>query len=128
MKILIPFLFLFTTFSANAATATYFTCSNVGEIDEWTISIDLEKNEAGFFDNNSWTILPIKSKRVLESMPPQEEYFFEGQDTGNGGNTLMRIYFNKTKKKASLLMDVGTTNEARYEAKDGCRKISSREM
>ncbi len=105
--------------TANAAPATKFSCSNVGGTDEWTIYIDLDKKLAGFFDNDSTAVVPFKSMRSLESIPPQMIYTFEGQDSGSAGEKI-RISFNKTRKSASVTLSIGLSTERTLTSQDGC--------
>lgn len=119
---------LFTTSTtASAAGKGFYTCYEVGGTDEWTVHVDLQKKEAGFFDNNVWSVIPLVSHMVLESNPPQDEYTFFGTDIGNAGKP-MKIIFNKTRMKASVILDIGTLDEAVYEAEGGCEKVKEREM
>ena len=106
--------------TANAATATKFSCSNVGGTEEWTIYVDLDKNLAGFFDNDSTVVVPLKSMKRLESIPPQMLYTFEGQDTGSAGEKI-RISFNETRKSAAVTLSLGLRTERRLTSEDGCK-------
>jgi hypothetical protein len=105
--------------TASAAPATKFSCSNVGGTEEWTIYVDLDKKLAGFFDNDSTAVVPFKSMRMLESLPPQMLYTFEGQDAGSAGKKI-RISFNKTRKSASVTLSLGLSTERTLTSQDGC--------
>ncbi len=117
MKNLMIALILMTAAHANAANQR-FSCSNVGDVEEWTIYVDLEKGLAGFFDNDSTVVVPLTRSGLAESIPPQWMYVF--------GDSQIEIHFNKTKLKASVTMfDAGTQKEERYESLDGCRPDNS---
>jgi hypothetical protein len=100
--------------------AKKFSCSGVGGTDEWTIYIDLNKNLAGFFDNDSTVIVPMTEYKLLESNPPQEQYIFEGADTGGGDDEKLAIYFNATRLTGTLILALGTDDERSLNAENGC--------
>ena len=58
MKNLFITLLLMTSMQATAANQR-FSCSNVGDVEEWTIYVDLQKGLAGFFDNDSTVVVPL---------------------------------------------------------------------
>ena len=102
------------------ADTGYFVCENVEGIDEWTIHVDLRVNRAGFFDNDTTSIVPLTKEQSLDTIPPQRVYFFEGLDLNGRSKDLLRIQFNRTTLTASIM--VGAKGEIVWEAKDGCRE------
>lgn len=114
--------------SSNAfAEDMKFICERVAGVDEWTIYVDLEKQIAGFFDNDNTTVVPIQGAHVLESNPPQTVYTFEGKDTGSGSDSLV-ITFNQSKLRASVTFDAGTADAKTRKAKDKCRAFPELEL
>lgn len=101
-----------------AAENNYYTCSNVGGIAEWTISIDLEKKKAAFFDNDIWTTVELAKINQLESIPTQMQYIFEGKDDHGQGQ--LRITFNQTTLQGFVTFGIGTTQIVTHSAEDGC--------
>lgn len=87
--------------SANVGQASSYSCGPFAGVDEWRSNIDLKKNVADFFDNDTTTVMKLKSVVSLESLPPQTQMTFEGKDAGGDG--ILRLVFNLTKKRASLI-------------------------
>ena len=113
----ISLLFLSTlATSPSFAGDTKFACSGVYGEDEYTIYIDLEKPLAGFFDNDSTSLYPLKKVRSLESMPPQTQYTFEAIEN----RKLTRVVFNVTRMTASITWNAGTSESSTHEAEHGC--------
>lgn len=86
--------------SANAGQAKSYSCGPFGGVEEWRSTIDLKKNVADFFDNDTTTVMKLILVKSLETVPPQTQMIFEGKDAGQGGT--LRLVFNKTMEKASL--------------------------
>lgn len=105
---------------ASFGAPTKFSCRNVGDVEEWTIYVDLEKKQAGFFDNDSTVKIALKEIKFLETKPPQTLYVFEGKDTNGGEDSKIQITFNRTKSSASVTLDLGTPSEKTLDALDGC--------
>lgn len=118
MKSLIALLVLGLSVSAQAAD-TKFSCSNVGGTQEWTIYVDLSKKLAGFFDNDTTVTVPLVRAVVLESIPTQMEYTFEGKDEYLGEGKI-RIVFNKTKMTAYVVFIDKKGKSESKESEDGC--------
>jgi hypothetical protein len=110
------------TSGAHAATASKYSCDNVGGTAEWTIYVDLKKKIAGFFDNDSTVVVPLKKVGMLESLPPQMVYVFEGREP-NGDK--LRISFNKTKLKGSVTLNVGKRSQSTLQSQNGCEADKS---
>jgi hypothetical protein len=126
MKSFIVSLFVSISFAsigsiqALAEPGQKFSCSNVAGIEEWTIYIDLDQKKAGFFDNDSTVVVPFTQMRLLESIPPQRQYTFEGADSN--GSDQIRIVFNKTRMQASIILSLGQDDERQEESLDGCEE------
>ncbi len=123
MKALVLIATLFLSLSANARSPMpmgKYSCGMVNGTDEWVIYIDINKKKAGFFDNDKTVVVKLKSVGTLESLPPQTVYIFEGIDPENRNEGKQRIYFNKTKRTASVTVNVGTRSEETYYPEDDC--------
>lgn len=108
------------------ADSGYFICENVEGIAEWTIYVDLNEEQAGFFDNNMTSMVPLIAQHLTDSTQPQHLYIFEGFDLNGRSKDLLRIHFNKTKLTATVM--VGAKGEIIWEAKGGCRAVSCPEV
>ncbi len=117
---IIGLLFVLTGITAHAKD-TKFSCANVGGTEEWTIRVDLTKKKAGFYDNDSKVIVPLKTQKLGETEPPQWMYYFEGVDKNSTRkNDVLGIDFNETRLTASVTLHVGEKDEKTLEAQDGC--------
>ena len=84
----------------------YFSCSNVGGVDEHTIYVDLVKNKAGFFDNDSTAVVPMVGKIEIDIALNQVIYIFEGVDTSSDGSERLRINFNRATLSGSVTLGI----------------------
>jgi hypothetical protein len=108
--------------SAGQIQATKFSCGNVGAIEEWTIFVDLDKQLAGFFDNDTLVKVPLISTTTIESDPPEELFTFEGSDTSAGpGSHVLRIEFNKTQLEGTATLNLGENDQKVLTGLDGCQ-------
>lgn len=90
--------------SANAYAVVelpYYTCDGVGDVEEYSVSIDLPNGKASFFDNDSYSYLKFKNVLSLESNPPQRLLIFEGPEASYDGT--LTIEFNQTRMKVSVV-------------------------
>jgi hypothetical protein len=91
----------------------FYQCGGFMGVDEYRVGIDVDAGKAGFFDNDTTTILKLKSVKILESQPPQYQYTFESEEDGRD---YYQLVFNKTLKSAYLsaidhegeVLDMGT--------------------
>lgn len=97
-----------------------FSCSNVGGTEEWTIYIDLKKELAGFFDNDTTVVIDLKEAKTLKSRPPQTLYIFEGKDTSGAPGEKLRITFNQTALEGKVTFINKKGRERTLKALDGC--------
>lgn len=98
MKLLIV---LASLMSLNAFSADFYECNGFSGVDEYRAGIDMKKNKAGFFDNDTTSIMKLKKTLVLESNPPQVQHTYEGKDLGSQNSTL-KLVFNQTLQYAHL--------------------------
>ena len=82
------------------ADANFYQCSGFGGNDEYMVGINLNKNTAGFFDNDSTSYMKLVKTVSLESNPPQLQMTFEGKEATYEGT--LKLVFNATKLKAYL--------------------------
>lgn len=112
-------------FSLPAAQSTpshprKFQCGNVGGTEEHVIMIDLNKNIAGFFDNDNTALVPLLRTLSLESNPPQTLHLFEGPDSGGGTGEILSISFNETKMEGTVTFDAKGSRPVTKKAFDKC--------
>lgn len=110
--------------AARGRKATKFSCSNVGDHEEWTIYIDLKKKLAGFFDNDTTAVVKFKETMILESNPSQTVHLFEGKDRVGDPNDQIKITFNETEKSAHVTLNLDGEIKT-LESIDGCKADSS---
>lgn len=114
---------LLATQSAFAANDAY-KCFNVGGVDEWTLEFNMTSKKAAFFDNDSWSIVPLTRSMVLESIPPQSMYVFSGKDAYGSP---VEIWFNVTRLKATVVENPNTSNSKRYQS-EGCQAVPASKL
>lgn len=126
IRSVLAFSMLVLAAGAQAQAATQFSCSNVGGTEEWTIYVDLEKKLAGFFDNDTTVVVPLKDIHFFDTLPRQTEYVFEGEDESGRNGSRVRIYFNESEMSASITLNLGERDEFTIDSKNGCKadKIS----
>ena len=78
----------------------FYECGPFAEVEEYRVGIDVKKQKAGFFNNDSTAILTLTDTHILESLPPQFKMIFEGKEASN--KSRLKLYFNLTKKHARL--------------------------
>lgn len=107
MKSLFIALTIMATFSTNSQAsdvhqnkASFYECSNIADVEEYRVGIDLKKDLAGFFDNDTTSMMKQVRIISLESNPPQTLITFEGKDATY--DSLLRLDFNLTKKTIVL--------------------------
>ncbi len=110
--------------SALAANGTY-RCTHVGGVEEYTIEVNLNSHKAAFFDNDSWSVIGLKSTSQLETLPPQLLYVFQGRDAYDG---VIKIEFNASRMSASVTEGVGSSRESRMAAEGGCTAIAAEDL
>lgn len=118
MKYFLLLLALSLSTQAFAKSETQFYCANVGGTEEWTISVDLKAKQAGFFDNDTTTVVDLVAE--ARGKNGAKLYIFEGEDTGSAEGDRLKIVFNKTELQASVhfIPKKGRTTVKR--SYDGC--------
>lgn len=101
-----------------AQASNYYICDKVNGIDEWVIHIDATTNIAGFFDNDTWSVVPLKSKSFLDRPIPESIWIFEGKDAAGDPLDLLTIRFNEDRLKAWV-----STSDKTWVAVGGCKEI-----
>lgn len=107
MKSFLIAISIITTLSSNSYASdvhetrgSFYECSNIADVEEYRVGIDLKKDLAGFFDNDSTSMMKQVSIISLESNPPQTLITYEGKDASYDG--LLRLDFNLTRKTIVL--------------------------
>lgn len=104
-KMLLVMVIGFVASNARAEDRKFY-CDNVGGTEEWVIYVDLDRGLAGFFDNDSTAVVPLKQTLILESNPPQIVHSFEGEDRLGGEGDQLTISFNETRRTASVTLNL----------------------
>ena len=76
-----------------------FGCLEVAGSEEWSLSIDLAKHEAGYFDNDTWLGVPLLK---VEQPEGSLVYTFGGALTSGNEGDMMVITFNKTTMSVTI--------------------------
>lgn len=98
----------------------YYICDGINDVPEWTVHIDLNKNIASFFDNDTWAIVPLVSMRSLESNPPQKIYIFKGTKSTGFIADFLQITFNETRLRVNVKLGI-----EHWFGETSCRQVSS---
>ncbi len=96
--LLTAIIFTLTGF-APFAKADFFQCT-LPQADEYRVGIDLKKNIAGFFDNDTTSIMKYRGFRKSTSNPNQTVVIFSGKDSGGDGH--LQLEFNTSTKRVKL--------------------------
>jgi len=107
------------------AGGRYFKCEGFGNVDEYRSSIDLKKKSADFFDNDTTSDLKLTKVGMLESLPPQWQYTFEGKDESSEGS-ILRLIFNRTKLTASIY-SISEDGKSTKIGSTDCKELNSSE-
>ena len=98
---------LLAVLALNASPAfagSVYECDNIKGIEEYTLTIDFNSNQASFFDNDATVDVGFESMRRLDSFPVQYLYRFKGEDTNSDEGSTLTVVFNKTLLKAYLIL------------------------
>jgi|GEM_PF-6944964 len=99
----------------------YYRCTNVGNVTEYTLEVNLNTGKAAFFDNDSWSVLPRKGDAVV---PPQYVHLFSGSDAYK---SRMTIWFNQATLSGDVYENVGTPEQRRMKAK-ACKAVKAGDL
>lgn len=87
----------------------FYVCEGFAGIEEYRVGIDLKKETAWFFDNDTTSELTLVETKHLESIPTQTVYVFSGPSESYSAN--LNLEFNLTKLKASLVSTSDSTED-----------------
>ena len=88
----------FSTISA-LANSDFFECT-LPQAEEYRVGIDIQKNIAGFFDNDTTSIMKFRAQRPSVSSPGSTVLIFTGKDSGGDGD--LRLEFNVARNRVKL--------------------------
>lgn len=97
-QLLLTFAILTIATLANANEAFY-QCT-LPQAEEYRVGVDISKNIAGFFDNDTTSLMKLKGTRPSKSTPEATVIIFEGKDLGGSGD--LRLEFNTVTKRIRL--------------------------
>ncbi len=103
---LIFFILTFSAFSALAETAFY-ECT-LPQAEEYRVGIDTQKNIAGFFDNDTTSIMKFRGQRKSANNPQNTVLIYTGKDSGGDGDLQLEFNVGKNRVKLSTLETDGT--------------------
>ncbi len=89
--------------SAKSFAATQFTCADFqgSNVRHYAVFVDTKKANAIVDTIGTQSLTRLKSVGLLESLPPQKLYRFEGAFQGNDKG-IWKVSFNETTKKVYL--------------------------
>ena len=92
-----------------AANQAQFDCHLVDEFDDWSVKVDLERQQVEFFDNDHWSTLS------LVGSPISGHYRFFGYDSmssRSSGNDQITFDFNQSTLSGTLTDGVGAESKS----------------
>lgn len=105
--------FIFTslilTFSAVPAFAesAFYECT-LPQAEEYRVGIDIQNNIAGFFDNDTTSIMKFRASRASVSRPGNTVLIFTGRDSGGDGDLRLEFNVGRNRVKLSTVETDGT--------------------
>lgn len=117
--------------SAHAAkNKNFFECGPFAGVDEYRVGIDTKAGIAGFFDNDTTSMMKLTKTEFLESNPPQFKMTFMGKESSFAGMGkessfagYLKLYFNLTRKEATLL-SISKSGKAELIGKANCENAA----
>lgn len=73
------------------AQTPFYQCT-LPQADEYRVGIDIKNNIAGFFDNDSTSIMKYRGMRKSSRNPENDVLIFTGKDSGGDGD--LKLEFN----------------------------------
>lgn len=100
----------------------FYRCDNVGGTEEYVLEFNLESKKSAFFDNDSWTVMGLRSIESLETFPPQSVYNFQRNSRELNPPSSR---FNLTRMTASF-----STNKPRTRplATESCKEVTKADL
>lgn len=92
------FILTFSTLAA-LADSSFYQCT-LPQAEEYRVGIDIQKNIAGFFDNDTTSIMKFRGQRPSTSSPGSAVLLFTGKDSGGDGD--LRLEFNAGTNRVKL--------------------------
>jgi hypothetical protein len=99
MKQLILTFAVLTLATLANASESFYQCT-LPQADEYRVGVDINNNIAGFFDNDTTSIMKLKGTRPSKTNPENSVIVFEGKDLGGSGE--LRLEFNTVTKRIRL--------------------------
>ena len=84
-----------------AHAADFYECGPFADVEEYRAGIDMKLGKAGFFDNDTTSIMQLESEVSLESNPPQRLLTYRGDDLSYDGT--LQLQFNETRMTATMI-------------------------
>ncbi|MEQ1722072.1 MAG: hypothetical protein ABL930_02785 [Pseudobdellovibrio sp.] len=97
-QLILTFAVLTLAVLANA-NESFYQCT-LPQAEEYRVGVDINNNIAGFFDNDTTSIMKVKSTRPSKANPENTVIVFEGKDLGGSGD--LRLEFNTVTKRIRL--------------------------
>ncbi len=119
MKMLFSVLLSMSALASTSQAADDFVCSNIADVEEYRVGINLSQKTAWFFDNDDTSEMHLTNVQILESHPPQTMMTFEGKDAGRAGT--LKLYFNLTHQTVSLY-SVNSSGQPNLVGNTTCRR------
>ena len=98
LKIFITLLVL-TVATAAQANTEFFECT-LPQAEEYRVGIDIQKQTAGFFDNDTTTVMKLSGSRQSSRNQEVSVLIYKGKDQGGSGDLLLE--FNTSTKRIKL--------------------------
>lgn len=98
LKIFITLLILTVALSAQAQTS-FFECT-LPQAEEYRVGIDVQKQMAGFFDNDTTSVMKFSGSRPSSRNQEVSVLIYTGKDQGGSGDLMLE--FNTATKRIKL--------------------------
>lgn len=102
--------------SLSAIADTSFYQCTLPQAEEYRVGIDIKNNIAGFFDNDSTSIMKFRGLRDSISRPDSPILIFTGKDSGGDGDLKLEFNTASNRVKLSTIETDGTIELLGYAA------------
>lgn len=89
------------------ADSAFYECT-LPQAEEYRVGIDVQKNIAGFFDNDTTSIMKFRGSRPSASNPENTVLIFTGKDSGGEGDLRLEFNVGRNRVKLSTVETDGT--------------------